>query len=39
MLFLNVIYKFFRGNFPGQKSVVTCYGMNFMGGSCPGLVV
>ena len=27
----NAIYKLFRGNCPGQKSVVTCSGRNFLG--------
>ena len=39
MLLSNAIYKLFKGNCPEQKSVVTCSGRNFMGGSCPGVVV
>ena len=39
--FSHGIYKLFRGNVPGQKSVVTCSGRNFKGdqlsrGSCSG---
>ena len=37
--FPNTTYKLFRGNCPGQKSVVICSGRNFVEGGCPGLVV
>ena len=38
-LFSNAIYKLFRCNFPGQKSMDTCPWRNFMGGGYPGLAV
>ena len=38
LLFSNAIYKLFRVNFPGKKSVVTCSGKNFIGGSFLGVV-
>ena len=39
MFFSNAIYKLFRSNCSGQKSVVTCFVRNFMEDSCPRLVV
>ena len=38
-IFSNAIYKLCRVNSLGQTSIVTCSRRNFMGGSCPRLVV
>ena len=38
MLFFYSFYKLFRGYCPGPKSLGTCPGRNFMGGSCPRVV-
>ena len=39
MLVLNAIHKLLRGSCLGQTSMATCPRMNFIKGSCPGVVV